>query len=56
MHGFGGAIDFDAETNQLGTVGNMHPEVVSCFRNHGWEWGGSWTRPDPMHFQFARGY
>lgn len=56
MHGFGGALDFNADTNELNTKGDMHPGVVEVFENHGWEWGGRWRRPDPMHFQYARGY
>jgi hypothetical protein len=56
MHGFGGALDFNAETNELGTKGDMDPEVVAIVEAHGWEWGGRWRRPDPMHWQFARGY
>ncbi len=56
MHAFGGALDFNAATNQLGTKGDMHPDVVACFEARGWEWGGRWHRPDCQHFQMARGY
>ncbi len=56
MHAFGGAIDLNANTNQMGTVGDMHPSIVECFEGHGWEWGGRWHRTDPMHFNFSRGY
>lgn len=56
MHGYGGAVDFNSATNELGTKGDMHPEVVAVFENLGWEWGGRWRRPDPMHFQYAKGY
>lgn len=56
MHAFGGALDFNADTNELGTHGNMAPDLVGFFEARGWTWGGSWTRPDPMHFQFARNY
>jgi hypothetical protein len=56
MHSYGGAVDFNAATNQLGEVGDMHPGVVEVFEGHLWEWGGRWRRPDPMHFQFAAGY
>jgi hypothetical protein len=56
MHGFGGALDLNASTNQLGTKGDMDPGVIEVFEDGGWEWGGRWKRPDPMHFQFARGY
>ena len=56
MHGFGGALDFNAGTNRLGEKGDMDSGVVAVFENFGWTWGGEWTRPDPMHFAFARGY
>lgn len=56
MHGYGAAIDFNAGTNQLGTPGNMDEEVVRIAKGRGWTWGGEWSRPDPMHFQFGGGY
>ncbi len=56
MHGFGGALDFNAATNELGMVGDMKVAIVDVFEGRGWEWGGRWRRPDPMHFQWARGY
>lgn len=56
-HCWGIAIDFNAETNQLGEKGDMPPEIVQVFMKNGWEWGGHWLqRPDPMHFQACRGY
>lgn len=56
MHGFGGAMDFNASENELGTRGSMNPKVVDVFVGHGWTWGGVWRRPDPMHFQWGSGY
>lgn len=56
MHAYGGAVDFNAATNKLGTEGDMHPLIVQAFESHGWTWGGRWSRPDPMHFQWGRGY
>lgn len=57
MHALGGAIDFNAATNQLGSEGDIHPGIVEVFEAHGWTWGGRWWhRPDPMHFQFGKGY
>lgn len=56
-HCWGIALDFNADTNQLGEKGDMPPEIVQVFLKHGWEWGGHWLqRPDPMHFQACRGY
>ena len=56
MHGYGGALDFNAATNRLGEHGDMARVVVEVFEGHGWQWGGRWGRPDPMHFQLGRGY
>ena len=56
LHLWGAAIDLNAETNQLGTEGDMSPSIVQLFEAHGWTWGGRFGRPDPMHFQFATGY
>lgn len=55
MHAFGVALDFNAATNGLGEKGDMHPDVVQVFESCGWTWGGRFKRPDPMHFQYARG-
>lgn len=55
MHSFGAALDFNAETNALGTPGDMSAGIVQVFESCGWTWGGRFHRPDPMHFQFASG-
>jgi hypothetical protein len=52
-HAFGLAIDLNTTTNQLGTKGSMDPRIVEIFRKWGFNWGGYWTRPDPMHFELA---
>jgi hypothetical protein len=54
MHAFGLAVDLNTSTNQLGTRGDMHPDVVRIFEKWGFGWGGWWGRPDPMHFELAR--
>lgn len=53
-HCWGIAIDLNAGTNQLGTKGDMHPGIVEIFEGAGWEWGGRWKHPDPMHFRHAK--
>lgn len=53
LHSFGLSVDFNASTNKLGTVGDMHPDIVDIFTAHGWVWGGNFKRSDPMHFQRA---
>ncbi len=58
MHAFGGALDFNAETNKQGHPGDMDLGVVQVFEACGWSWGGRFqgSRIDPMHFNYARGY
>jgi hypothetical protein len=54
MHAFGLAFDINVSTNLLGTQGDMDERVVDIFEKWGFEWGGIWDRPDPMHFELAR--
>jgi hypothetical protein len=54
MHAFGLAVDINVSTNQLGTAGDMDPRIVAIFEKWGFQWGGRWSRPDPMHFEVAR--
>ncbi|MCP3853911.1 MAG: M15 family metallopeptidase, partial [Actinomycetia bacterium] len=32
---------------------SMNARVVEIFSEHGFVWGGTWTRPDGMHFEWA---
>lgn len=52
-HAFGLAVDLNVSTNGLGTRGNMDPRIIEIFRRWGFNWGGYWSRPDPMHFELA---
>jgi hypothetical protein len=59
MHGFGCAIDWDAENNaQHDPHGLFLPTslIVVKFKEEGWIWGGEWSGSsvDKMHFQAAR--
>ena len=51
LHSWGIAIDINALTNVLGTEGDMPQAVVEAWEAEGGEWGGDWSRPDPMHFE-----
>lgn len=53
LHTWGIAVDLNVATNQLGTAGQMDPRVVAIFARWGFAWGGTWQRPDPMHFELA---
>ena len=54
MHAFGLAFDINVSENYLGTRGDQHPKVVEILERWGFAWGGSWDRPDPMHFEMVR--
>lgn len=47
-HAYGLAIDINAYQQQP-------PEVVTCFKQAGFDWGGDWkSKYDPMHFEYNR--
>lgn len=54
MHAFGLAFDINVSENYLGTRGDQHPKVVEILSKWGFEWGGLWKHPDPMHFEMVR--
>jgi len=51
LHSWGLAIDINALWNQLGKTPTLPANVVLCFLEAGFEWGGTWDVPDGMHFQ-----
>ncbi|WP_295819824.1 M15 family metallopeptidase [uncultured Deinococcus sp.] len=56
LHAYGAAIDFDAGTNGYGLPParmQMNLDVVRCFEECGWHWGGRWNPTDGMHFQWT---
>lgn len=53
-HSWGLAIDIDATKYPQGQRRNQPPRwVIDLFRAYGFEYGGDWSNPDPMHFEFA---
>ncbi len=56
MHSWGCAVDFDSARNGFGDAtpnfANI-PQVRSAFDAEGWTWGGTWRKPDGMHWQAA---
>ena len=59
MHGFGAAIDMDAEENEQHSTKHLYQAnslIVLKFKAENWIWGGDWspTSIDAMHFQAAR--
>jgi hypothetical protein len=52
-HSFGIAIDVNTANNSFGGRVSMDPRIVDTFRRWGFAWGGTWGRPDGMHFEWA---
>ena len=54
LHSWGLAVDINAAWNGFGKKPAMGAELVKAFTDAGFDWGGTWTKPDGMHFQLAR--
>jgi len=52
-HTWGIAFDTNTADNCQGCVPALDCEVVRIFRRHGFAWGGTFTRPDGMHFEWV---
>lgn len=53
LHSWGVAIDVNAAWNGFGKTPTLSPKFVKCFTDAGFDWGGTWSKPDGMHFQLA---
>ena len=54
LHSWAIAIDVNAAWNGLGKTPVLSAGFVKCFTDAGFDWGGTWTRKDGMHFQLAK--
>lgn len=54
LHSWGIAIDVNAAWNGLGKKPVLSAGFVKCFTDAGFDWGGTWSRPDGMHFQLSK--
>ena len=54
LHSWGIAIDVNAFENGLNMTPKLSPKFVKCFTDAGFDWGGTWKKPDGMHFQLSR--
>jgi uncharacterized protein YraI len=66
LHSYGVAIDIDAKENPQssgspysGKIQKSHVDAVRAIKNTAgrrvWQWGGTWSTPDRMHFQLDQG-
>jgi len=51
LHSWGIAIDMNAFSNCFGCHPTLSPGFVKCFTDNGFDWGGTWSKPDGMHMQ-----
>ena len=51
LHSWGVAVDLNSSDNQFGKKPTLSKEFVKCFTDAGFDWAGTWSKPDGMHFQ-----
>lgn len=54
LHSWGIAIDVNAFENGLNQTPKLSQAFVKCFLDAGFDWGGTWSRKDGMHFQLSK--
>jgi len=54
LHSWGIAVDINAFENGLGKTPKLSSGFVKCFTDAAFDWGGTWTRKDGMHFQLNK--
>jgi hypothetical protein len=54
LHSWGIAVDVNAYANCFGCKPKLTAKFVKCFTDAGFDWGGTWSKPDGMHFQLAK--
>lgn len=54
LHSWAIAVDVNAATNRLGAKPTLTNAFVRAWRDAGFDWGGTWSRPDGMHFQVSK--
>jgi hypothetical protein len=50
-HAWGVAVDLNAAEYPYGSTRLQDSRLVAAFEAEGFEWGGRWRSPDPMHFE-----
>lgn len=54
LHSWAIAVDVNQAENQLNMTPKLSKEFAKCFIDCGFDWGGTWTRKDGMHFQLSK--
>ena len=54
LHSWGVAVDLNAYANCFGCKPKLTAKFVKCFTDAGFDWGGTWSKPDGMHMQLAK--
>jgi hypothetical protein len=57
-HSWGTAVDINAPVNPrrargLPLITDLPKPVIQLWKDHGWRWGGDYSWPDTMHFEFT---
>jgi len=47
------AVDVNARRFPYGSHDKQDARLIAAFARRGFEWGGAWSTPDPMHFEFV---
>ncbi len=53
-HTWGIALDINVPQNPFGAPPHQDPHMVRIFERWGFIWGGTFVRPDGMHFEYRR--
>lgn len=53
-HTWGVALDINVPQNPFGAPPDQDPRLVAMFERWGFIWGGTFVRPDGMHFEYRR--
>jgi hypothetical protein len=53
-HSWGIALDINVSQNPFGAEPDQDPRMVRVFERWGFIWGGTFIRPDGMHFEYRR--
>jgi hypothetical protein len=51
-HCWGIAVDVNGRRFPYGSKDKQDARLIAAFARRGFEWGGAWPEPDPMHFEF----